>query len=112
MEQISWVSDLEVILTGVATAILVAASIAWYRTYRKGTEQVQYEAITKVIEDYTKQIQPGANGGLSLTDLHIKFDAMFERQSKIIDDVYTLRQDVSTLKEAVVIIENDLEGIE
>lgn len=105
LDQIDWINDLEVILTGVATALVISASVVWIRTYRKGAERQQWELVREAIAEYTKQIQPGANGGLSLSDLHRKFDQMYERQTQIIDDV-------NTLKEAVVLIENDMEGIE
>ena len=51
--------------------------------------------INQKIKEATYQIQPGSNGGKSLTDLHVKFDAM--------------AVDVRVLKKAVVQLEDDME---
>lgn len=112
VDQIDWVNDAEVVITSIASAAAVAALFFYWRRLRKGLHLARDEELKVLITEVTKQIQPGANGGLSLTDLHLKFDQMYERQTQIIDDVLDLKRDLTTLKEAVVIIENDLEGIE
>lgn len=49
------------------------------------------------IREFTHQIQPDANGGKSLTDLHKKVDS--------------IRTDVELLKSAVLQLEDDVEGL-
>ena len=46
------------------------------------------------IQKATRQIQPKANGGLSLTDLHAKTDLVFARQSDLADDVKDIRTEL------------------
>lgn len=53
--------------------------------------------IKQKIREFTYQIQPGANGGKSLADLHKKVDA--------------LTDDVSMLKRAVLQLESDVEEL-
>ena len=54
--------------------------------------------IVAEIKDATYQIQPNANGGRSLSDLHKKFDG--------------LTQDVEIIKAAVIQLEDDVEQLE
>jgi hypothetical protein len=54
--------------------------------------------IVKEIRDATYQIQPGTNGGKSLSDLHKKVD--------------NICRDINSLKVAVVQLENDVSHIE
>ena len=39
--------------------------------------------VTSLITETTKQIQPDSNGGKSLTDLHLKFDAMGDKVDRL-----------------------------
>ena len=54
--------------------------------------------ISVKIKDATYQIQPGTNGGKSLSDLHKKID--------------TLTCDVDLIKSAVLQLEDDMEQLE
>jgi hypothetical protein len=51
--------------------------------------------VKQKIREYTYQIQPSANGGKSLADLHKKVDCLVD--------------DVALLKRAVIQIEDDIE---
>lgn len=53
--------------------------------------------IKSKIREYTYQIQPTANGGRSLADLHKKLDGLCE--------------DIRVLKKAVVQLEDDIEEL-
>lgn len=69
---------------GVLTIIgILLAALGWF--------------IKQKIREFTYQIQPTANGGKSLADLHKKVDAM--------------RDDVDLLKKAVLQLESDVEEL-
>ncbi len=69
------------ILTCLTIVGILLASLGWW--------------INQKIKEATYQIQPGSNGGKSLTDLHHKFDA--------------IAKDVKALKESVIQLEDDVE---
>lgn len=54
--------------------VVAAAVSAIYGFIRFSNKQLEEK-----IREMTKQIQPDANGGKSLADLHAKFDALFNR---------------------------------
>ena len=69
------------VLTCLTIVGILLASLGWW--------------INQKIKEATYQIQPGSNGGKSLTDLHHKFDA--------------IAKDVRALKESVIQLEDDVE---
>ena len=69
------------VLTCLTIVGILLASLGWW--------------INQKIKEATYQIQPGSNGGKSLTDLHYKFDA--------------IAKDVKALKESVIQLEDDVE---
>lgn len=71
------------ILTVLGIVSVLLAALGWW--------------IKSKIREFTYQIQPGANGGKSLSDLHKKVDAISD--------------DVALLKKAVVQLEDDLEEL-
>ena len=71
------------ILTVLGIVSVLLAALGWW--------------IKNKIREYTYQIQPGANGGRSLSDLHKKVDSLVD--------------DVSLLKRAVVQLEDDIEEL-
>ena len=72
------------LVVGVLTIVgILLAALGWF--------------IKQKIREFTYQIQPNSNGGLSLRDLHKKVD--------------TLTDDVALLKKAVVQIEDDIEDM-
>jgi hypothetical protein len=48
--------------------------------------RVQEKRIKKLITETTLAIQPGANGGRSLNDLHLKFDGLNKKIERHIQD--------------------------
>jgi len=81
---------LDLVLTVGAIVVMLAGL---YRWANRSLEQ----RIVAEIKEATYQIQPGANGGKSLTDLHKKID--------------TLCMDVELLKSAVLQLEDEVEGL-
>jgi len=82
---------LDLVLAAGAVVVLV---IGVHRWANRKLEQ----RIVATIREATYQIQPGTNGGKSLSDLHKKIDALCE--------------DVAVLRTAVVKLENDVSHIE
>jgi uncharacterized protein YoxC len=76
-----------------AVAAVVAVLLGVFRWANRAFEK----RIVEEIREATYQIQPQANGGKSLSDLHEKFDR--------------LADDVLLLKRAVVQIEDDIEDM-
>ena len=69
---------------GVLTIVgILLAALGWF--------------VKQKIREFTYQIQPTANGGKSLADLHKKVDALVD--------------DVTILKKAVIQIEDDIEDM-
>lgn len=68
------ISDLMVVLALIG--VIVAAVAAIWRW-------IAEPRISRQITDATKPIQPYANGGKSLPDLHTKVDVLIERQADI-----------------------------
>lgn len=76
--------EIVALVVGVLTIIgILLAALGWF--------------IKQKIREFTYQIQPTANGGKSLADLHKKVDAM--------------RDDVDLLKKAVLQLESDVEEL-
>lgn len=76
--------EIVALVVGVLTIIgILLAALGWF--------------IKQKIREFTYQIQPTANGGKSLADLHKKVDA--------------LTDDVSMLKKAVLQLESDVEEL-
>ena len=71
------------ILTVLGIVSVLLAALGWW--------------IKSKIREFTYQIQPTANGGKSLSDLHKKVDAISD--------------DVAVLKKAVVALEDDMEEL-
>lgn len=83
---------------------VVAALAAFVRWGQKGLEK----KILAEIEQATHQIQPHANGGKSLSDLHHKLDRFMDYQMAVNEK---REKDIYLLKTAVVDLENETEGI-
>jgi outer membrane murein-binding lipoprotein Lpp len=76
--------EIVALVVGVLTIIgILLAGLGWF--------------VKQKIREFTYQIQPTANGGKSLADLHKKLDR--------------LSDDVSMLKRAVIQIEDDIEEL-
>jgi hypothetical protein len=86
------------IFLGVSAAIVVVGGfVRW-------ADNKLESRIIKEIKESTHQIQPGTNGGKSLSDLHAKIDAL-------IRDVGLLKTSVLRLEGEVRTIEDDLEDL-
>ena len=75
------------VLSTLTIVTIVLGALGWWITTK----------IKDEIRSRTYQIQPGSNGGKSLSDLHIKVDSISD--------------DVSILKKAVIQLEDDVEGL-
>jgi hypothetical protein len=80
------------IFLGVAAAIVVVGG------FMRWADRKLEGRIVKEIKDSTYQIQPGTNGGASLSDLHSKIDCLLK--------------DVGMLKSAVLRLENEVASLE
>lgn len=84
---------------------VVAALAAFVRWGQKGLER----KILDQIQESTRPIHPNANGGRSLNDLHLKLDRFIDYQMAVNEK---RDRDIGLLKQAVVDLENETEGIE
>lgn len=91
MEPQSFYLTLQIIVAICSITVVIVGFFRWAN--RKLEERIIDE-----IKDATYQIQPKANGGLSLRDLHNKVDG--------------IASDVSILKSAVLRLESDVESLE
>lgn len=91
MEPQSFYLTLQIIVAICSITVVIVGFFRWAN--RKLEERIIDE-----IKDATYQIQPKANGGLSLRDLHMKVDG--------------IASDVSILKSAVLRLESDVESLE
>ncbi len=57
--------------------------------------------LKKEITEATQQIQPNANGGKSLTDLHGKVDVVLGQQSLMLRSLEQNSKDIATAKERI-----------
>lgn len=76
-----------------AVAAVLTVLIGVYRWFNRKFEQ----RIIREIREATYQIQPTANGGKSLVDLHKKVDY--------------LADELAVLRRAVITLEDDIEGL-
>jgi hypothetical protein len=86
------------IFLGVSAAIVV---IGGFMRWADGKLEAR---IIKEIRESTHQIQPGTNGGASLTDLHKKIDCL-------IRDVNVLKTSVLRLEGEVRLLEEDVDDL-
>lgn len=86
------------IFLGVSAAILVMTG--FFRWANRTLES----RIVKEIKESTYQIQPHANGGKSLSDLHSKIDCLMR-------DVGLLKTSMLRLETKVAVLEEDVEGL-
>lgn len=78
----------------VSTFAVIAGVVAFTRFLNRQLER----KILEEVQSATKEIQPDANGGQSLADLHMKVDAMCKQ--------------LSIVKKAVGHLENEMEKLE
>jgi hypothetical protein len=83
---------------GVQIFLAVAAAIVVVGGFMRWADGKLEARIVKEIKDSTYQIQPGTNGGASLSDLHAKIDSLL--------------RDVSLLKTAVLRLEGEVRSLE
>jgi hypothetical protein len=100
---------LEMFIAVAGVVGIVTTYVVKYTRKRRATEAQRRSDLIDLIREVTKPIQPGTNGGLSMTDLHGKFDEAEKLQSAFRNEV---RNDISLLKSAVVTLENEKDGIE
>jgi F0F1-type ATP synthase membrane subunit b/b' len=62
----------------IAVGVLVGALITVFKFF-------VLKPLVRLIDDRTKQIQPEANGGKSLTDLHHRMDNLEQSQRQILE---------------------------
>jgi len=99
----SWIYFWQTIIGGIVLAIIGVLAAKWKKIWariraiwdssakpKSGLSHQQFEDL----KDLLKPIQPDANGGKSLNDLHLKFDA-FETE---------IRADVKEIKDRQVVI--------
>lgn len=97
MQPQSFYLTLQIILAISSIIVVVGGFFRWAN--RKLGDRIIEE-----IKEATYQIQPKANGGLSLTDLHKKVD-------RIGDDVGVLKTAVLRLEDDVKVLEQDVEDL-
>jgi hypothetical protein len=83
---------------GIQIFLAVAAAIVVVGGFMRWANQQLERRIVKEIKDSTHQIQPGTNGGASLSDLHSKIDCLLK--------------DVGMLKSSVLRLENEVRSLE
>ena len=83
---------------GIQIFLGVAAAIVIIGGFMRWADRKLEGRIVKEIKESTYQIQPGTNGGASLTDLHSKIDCLL--------------RDVGMLKSAVLRLENEVASLE
>jgi hypothetical protein len=88
---------LQIFLAIAAAVVVVGGFMRWADGKLEGR-------IVKEIKDSTYQIQPGTNGGASLSDLHTKID-------RLITDVDQLKTSVLRLENSVHTLEEDVEDL-
>ncbi len=100
-----WANNLYTILQ-----IIIAIAGVWYIATQAATRvNAEFEEkIITTVEKATAQIQIDANGGQSLNDVAKGLKAFRTYQEGFNRE---LRQDLSTLKEAVVTLENESEPL-
>lgn len=89
---------------GVQIFLGVSAAIVVVSTFLRWADKQVERRIVKEIKDATYQIQPSANGGASLADLHKKVDW-------IIRDVGMLKTSVLRLEGDMRLLEEDVEDL-
>ena len=89
---------------GIQIFLAVAAAIVVVGGFMRWANQQLERRIVKEIKDSTHQIQPGTNGGASLSDLHSKIDCLLK-------DVGMLKSSVLRLENEVRILEDDVEEL-
>jgi polyhydroxyalkanoate synthesis regulator phasin len=83
------------IFLGVSAAIVVVGGfVRW-------ADNKLESRIVKEIKEATQQIQPNANGGQSLRDLHNKLDSLMRDVSLLKTSVLRLEGEIRTLEEDV-----------
>ena len=55
--------------------------------------------LVRLIDERTRQIQPDTNGGKSLTDLHVKMDAIGVRLSRVERELLRIDEELEDLHE-------------
>lgn len=84
-----------------AVAAAVTVVVGVFRWFNRSLER----KIVEEIREATRPIQPLTNGGLSLTDLHKKVDAVASEQQVIKAEVAALRGEVLVLESDVAAVE-------
>jgi hypothetical protein len=84
--------------------LAVAAAIVVVVGFLRWADNKLESRIVKEIRESTHQIQPGTNGGASLTDLHKKVDGL-------VKDVGLLKTSVLRLEGEVRLLEEDVEDL-
>ena len=80
------------------TGAVVVAVFAFVKRWRHRKERLQLESeqrIMDALEKRTRPIQPDANGGKSLSDLHIKVDKLMDRQTVIQQTQIQMQQNMN-----------------
>jgi len=86
---------------GIQIFLAVAAAIVVVGGFMRWANQQLEQRIVKEIKDSTYQIQPGTNGGASLSDLHSKIDCLLRDVSMLKSSVLRLENEVRTLEDDV-----------
>jgi hypothetical protein len=81
--------------------LAVAAAIVVIGGFMRWADGKLESRIVKEIKDSTHQIQPGTNGGASLSDLHKKIDGLIRDVGVLKTSVLRLEGEVRTLEEDV-----------
>lgn len=96
--------NLDVVKAWVDLALGFAAVVAVVVGFvRWGNRSLEAKILTE-LREATSQVRKDANGGQSLNDLHKKVDQICERQAEIL-------KDVTLLKDAVIHLEDEVDGI-
>ena len=86
---------------GIQIFLAVAAAIVVVGGFMRWANQQLERRIVKEIKESTHQIQPGTNGGASLSDLHSKIDCLLRDVSMLKSSVLRLENEVRTLEDDV-----------
>lgn len=89
---------------GIQIFLGVSAAIVVISTFLRWADGKLEKKIVSEIREATYQIQPNANGGASLRDLHKKMD-------HLISDVGVLKTSVLRLESEVRLLEEDVEDL-
>jgi predicted nucleic acid-binding Zn-ribbon protein len=99
-----WTDWLLLVIAVFSIVASITAFTAWVARNRRIHSAAEKKELRDFINEVTKPIQPGTNGGLSMTDLHVKID-------KLQEGITTLFSSHERIKAEMSEVLSDVEGI-